>query len=73
MPGLLIIWKVIGQSKQFSHDPTDDLNGIDKDPPQTHRVARPAVYFTDLAFKHSRSMTSIAATTNTNTTSNDGL
>jgi len=41
-----------------------------EDPPQTHRVACPAVYFTDLVFKHSRLMTSITTTTNT---SNDAL
>ena len=70
MPGLLI-WKVIGQSQSYTRS-TDDLNGIDKDPPQAHRVARPKVYFTDFVFKHSRSMTSITTTTTTNT-SNDGL
>ncbi len=47
-----------------------DVNAVDKDLlPQTHRVSRPAVYFTDLVFKHSRSMTSI----NSTNTSNDGL
>ena len=44
---------------------SDDLNGVEED----HRTARPAVYFTDLVFKHSRSMTSITTTN----TSNDGL
>jgi hypothetical protein len=67
IPGLLI-WKVIRIITTARS--TDDINGVDKDPPQRHRVARPAVYFTDLLFKHSRSMTSISTTTNT---SNDGL
>lgn len=44
-----------------------------EDLPQTHKVARSAVYFTDLVFKHSCSMASIAATTTTTNTSNDGL
>ncbi|KAF8489023.1 hypothetical protein F5888DRAFT_1910530 [Russula emetica] len=38
---------------------TDDLNGVGKDPPQMHRVARPTVYFMDVVFEHLRSMTRI--------------
>jgi len=37
-----------------------------EDLPWTHGVARPAVHFTDLAFKHARSMTSVATTNTSN-------
>ena len=66
----LAVWKVININIT-ARSPTDDLNAVDKDLPQVHRVTRPAVYFTDLVFKHSRSIiTSVSTTTNT---SNDGL
>ena len=39
----------LGQSKHYStFSSADDLNGVDNDPPQTHRAAHPTVYFTDL-------------------------
>lgn len=61
----------IGQP--LRHARTDDINAIDKDLPETHRVARPTLHFTDLVFKHScSSVTSVNTTTTTNT-SNDGL
>ena len=45
-----------------------DLNTSTKDLPETHGIVRPAVYFTDHPFRHSRSTVSVT----TSSASNDG-
>jgi hypothetical protein len=43
-----------------------------QDLPPLHGVVRPAIYFADLPFQHSRSVVSVMTSTAINTTSNDG-